>query len=165
MNVIRAMKYRQTLDGIQATHVTIAIPKGVIAERLQKAVAEAREGFHARMLAALDAGTIAEESVMALCTPDEIRDIVAARRQHLRDEMDRLDAMARRLVPRAKREMLISGDRTLVDDAEETGSWFDLGDPSARETGGDARTKAAQRSTDRVRKSIAAMKAAADELN
>ena len=145
MSGIRACKYVQGIDGIQVSHVTIPISKGIIAERLQKALAEAREGFHARMLAALDAGTIAEDTVLSLCTAEEIREMVASRRQKLREEIDRLDAMARRLVPNARSQAFVSGDKKVVDTAAaDTGDWADLADYDARQMGGDATTRRSQ---------------------
>jgi hypothetical protein len=97
--------------------------------------------------------------VHTLFSPKEIEAAVAQRKKALADEVRALD----RLVPRAKKEMLVSGDRKVVDDADETGSWSDLGDFDAREIGGDGTTQRSQKKV-RFERSLAALQAAADLL-
>ena len=102
---------------------------------------------------------IAADKIEALFTPDEIGAAVARRRKKLLEELKDLD----RLVPSAKCEMLISGDRKVVGDAAEVGDWEALGDPAAREMGGNSATREAQRSA-QFRRSLQALRDAADIL-
>jgi hypothetical protein len=156
---IRVMKYEHTLDGIQARHISLPLSRSAVAERLQKAVAAGREGYTPNHLAALDAGTLSVEVVQALFTPAEIQSAVDRRKKALSEEVATLD----RLVPRAKREMLISGDRKVVDDADERGDWAELADYDARQMGGDGTTRRSQEKV-KFERSLARLRAAADLL-
>jgi hypothetical protein len=160
--MIRTLRYCGTLRNMRAETVDLDLPRHVAQERLMKAVREGREGFVAGDLARLDSGTIPLTKIEALFEPAEIKVAIARRRKRLIEELKDLD----RLVPNARRESFVSGDRTVVTTATaETADWSDLADYDARQMGGDERTKATHRSTDRVRKSIDAMKAAAAELD
>jgi hypothetical protein len=160
--MIRTVRYCGTFRNMRAETVDLDLPRHVAQERLMKAVQFGREGFVAGDLARLDSGTIPLAKIEALFEPAEIKAAIARRRKKLIEELKDLD----RLVPNARRESFVSGDKTVVTTAAaETGDWDDLGELNAREMGGDERTKAAQRSTERVRKSIDGMKAAADALN
>jgi hypothetical protein len=70
---IRVIKYQHTLDGIQARHISLPLPRAAVAGRILKALAEGRESFTPQMLAALDAGTLALDVVQGLFTPGEIQ--------------------------------------------------------------------------------------------
>jgi hypothetical protein len=156
---IRVIKYQHTLDGVQARHINLPLSRSVVAERLQKAVMAGREGYTPNHLAALDAGTLSVEVVQALFTPAEIQNAVERRKKALAQEVATLD----RLVPRAEAEMLVSRDRKVVDDADETGDWHALADYDAREMGGDGTTRRSQEKLN-FERSLQALRDAADLL-
>ena len=81
------------LNGGRNEAITYDLQKSEVAGRITQAMADGREEFVIADLARLDAGSLAEDKLLALYTRDEIRRALAEQRELLTEAMKRLDRM------------------------------------------------------------------------
>lgn len=95
--MISVIRYEGAGTGQRESRIVYEIAKGLVAERLRKAISDGDDDVTANDLIRLDGGTLPEARLLKLFTPEELKRVLDRRIGALATERDAIERLMDRL--------------------------------------------------------------------